>query len=142
VRPSDPGADRIHELGTDKKLYEHMAELVRSWGEAPELRGECGLSCVGAVVAPKDADSTRALRQSMPHTPFLVPGYGAQGSTAESCRPCFRDDGSGAVVNASRSIIYAYESGDEGGPARSDWQEAITQACERFALDIAHVAGL
>jgi orotidine-5'-phosphate decarboxylase len=135
VRPSDPGADRVHEFGDGKKLYQHMARLVREWGEAPELRGECGLSCVGAVVAPKDAASTRALRESLPYTPFLVPGFGAQGATAESCRSCFLADGSGAVVNASRSVIYAYEG------VAGDWRASVAAACKRFAGEIAPLAG-
>jgi len=139
VRPSDPGADQIHEFGGEEKLYQHLARLVRKWGEGPELRGACGLSCVGAVVAPKDAVSTAALRESLPNTPFLVPGFGAQGATAESCRPCFRADGSGAVVNASRSIIYAYERAEDPRQ-QADWQGCIAQACRRFAADIAPLA--
>jgi orotidine-5'-phosphate decarboxylase len=135
VRPSDPGADRIHEFGGDEKLYQHLATLVREWGQAAELRGDCGLSCVGAVVAPKDAASTAALRGSLPYTPFLVPGFGAQGATAENCRPCFLPDGSGAVVNASRSVIYGFDA------AEGDWQAAVAKACQRFARQIAPLAG-
>jgi orotidine-5'-phosphate decarboxylase len=133
VRPSDPGADQI---------YQHLARLVRRWGEGPELRGECGLSCVGAVVAPKDATSTAALREALPYTPFLVPGFGAQGGTVESCRPCFRADGSGTIVNASRSVIYAYETAGDAQPQPRDWRACIAQACQRFAADIADLAQL
>ena len=139
VRPSDPGADKVHEFGDDRKFYQHMAALVRQWGDDPDLRGECGLSCVGAVVAPKDVSSTAALRASLPYTPFLVPGFGAQGGTAESCRPCFLQDGTGAVVNASRSVIYAYER--EGEPVE-DWQACVSEASQRFARDIAPLAGV
>lgn len=140
VRPSDPGADRIHEIGGEEKLYQRLAGLVRELGDAPELRGECGLSCVGAVVAAKDAASTRALREALPTTPFLVPGFGAQGATAETCRPCFRADGSGAIVNASRSVIYAYQSAPSA--ERADWRTCIDQACHAFARDIAQLAQL
>jgi len=140
VRPSDPGADAIHEFGADRKLYEHLAALVRAWGDAPGLRGACRLSCVGAVVAPKDAASTRALRAALPETPFLVPGFGAQGATAESCRPCFREDGSGAIVSASRSVIYAYQQA--GAPGCADWQRRIEDACRDFARQIAALARL
>ncbi len=139
VRPSDPGADKVHEFGGELKFYQHMARLVREWGEDPALRGECGLSCVGAVVAPKDQVSTAALRASLPHTPFLVPGFGAQGGTAESCRPCFLTDGTGAVINASRSVIYAYDR--EGGQVE-DWQACVAEACQRFAREIAPLAGV
>lgn len=139
VRPSDPGADRVHDFGDTEKFYQHMASLVREWGDADELRGECGLSCVGAVVAPKDFESTSALREAAPNTPFLVPGYGAQGATAEACRPCFRSDGSGAVVNASRSVIYAYEAAGRAEDGGEDWQAPIVEACRRFATDIAEL---
>ena len=87
-------------------------------------------------VAPKDADSTRALREDMPHTPFLVPGYGAQGGTAAACRPCFRPDGSGAIVNASRSVIYAYEKPDCAERFGSDWHACVEQACRDFVEDV------
>ena len=114
-----------------------MAELVSRWGSAAGLIGQCGLSCVGAVVAPKDTESTVALREAMPHTPFLVPGYGAQGATAEACRPCFRADGSGAVVNASRSVIYAFQKPAYVERCGDDWLACVEQACRDFAADVA-----
>lgn len=136
VRPSEPKADVVHEFGTSERFYQHMAGLVRSWGADDALIGRCGLSCVGAVVAPKDAASTTALRAALPHTPFLVPGYGAQGGTAEGCRPCFRADGSGAVVNASRSVIYAFSKPEYAQRHGDDWQACIQSACRRFAADV------
>jgi orotidine-5'-phosphate decarboxylase len=137
VRPSDPGADEVHEYaGADQtRFYQFMAARVRAWGEG--LVGECGYSNVGAVVAAKDAESTRALRAAMPQTLFLVPGYGAQGATAESCRACFREDGSGAVVNASRSVIFAYEKPGATERFGDDWRGAIEQACREFVADLA-----
>ncbi len=137
VRPSDPGADEVHEFGGGPRFYEHMADLVHRWGAAADLLGDCGLSCVGAVVAPKDAASTAALRVQMPHTPWLVPGYGAQGASAESCRPCFRPDGTGAVVNASRSVLYAFEKPEYRQRCGDDWRAAIAAACQAFAADVA-----
>lgn len=141
VRPSDPGADEVHEFGGGPRFYQHMAGLVNEWGARPETIGECGLSCIGAVVAPKDSASTAALRAAMPRTVFLVPGYGAQGATADACRDCFLPGGGGAVVNASRSVIYAFES-SAGKPAAGDWRAAVQQACRRFAAEMAECAGL
>lgn len=137
VRPSEPKADEVHEFGAQPRFYEHMAALVRRWGADPKLIGECGLSCVGAVVAAKDAESNAMLRAALPQTPFLIPGYGAQGGTAEDCRPLFRADGTGAVINASRSVIYAFE--DEACLVRrgGDWQACIRDACRAFANDVA-----
>jgi orotidine-5'-phosphate decarboxylase len=137
VRPSDPHADAVHEFGAAKRFYEHMASLVHDWGAAPELIGRCGLSCVGAVVAPKDETSTRALRDAMPHTPWLVPGYGAQGATADACGACFRATGDGAIVNASRSVIYAFEDAAALARHNSDWRACVATAAQRFAADVA-----
>jgi orotidine-5'-phosphate decarboxylase len=142
VRPSDPGADEVHDFGDPLRFYQHMAALVHRWGSEESLIGECGLSAVGAVVAAKDHRSTAALRAQLPQTPLLVPGYGAQGSTAEDCRPCFRADGTGAVINASRSVIYAFSKPGRAAQRGDDWQAAIADACRAFAADVAScVAG-
>ncbi|MBI5866293.1 MAG: orotidine-5'-phosphate decarboxylase [Planctomycetes bacterium] len=140
VRPSDPGADEIHEFGADCKLYQHLARLLTAWSDFAGSVGECGISCVGAVVAPKDADSTQALRASLPTTPFLVPGYGAQGASADACRPCFLNGGRGAIVNASRSVIYAYQNDRYRSRFGGDWRACIRQAGRDFAEDIARLA--
>lgn len=137
VRPSDPGADVVHDFGGERPFYLHMAELVREWGAAPQLVGERGFSCVGAVVAPKDSASTAALRGFLPHTPLLVPGYGAQGGTAAACRACFARGAGGAVVNASRSVIYAFEKPEYREQFGDDWLACIDAACAGFAEDIA-----
>lgn len=135
VRPSDPGADQIHEFGAGEKLYQHLARLVAGWGDG--LVGESGYSSVGAVVAPKDASSTAALRASMPRTIFLVPGYGAQGAGAVECRACFDARGGGAVVNASRSVIYAFDGDAAREKFGGDWRAAIRDAAQSFAADVA-----
>lgn len=137
VRPSDPGADEVHEFGGDVRFYEHMAGLVNRWGSQAGCTGASGLSCVGAVVAPKDIESTKRLRAQMPNAWWLVPGYGAQGATAEHCRPCFRGDGLGALVNASRSVIYAF-----AGKSGADWRAAVSSAAVEFSAEIRACAGL
>lgn len=137
VRPSDPGADEVHEFGTGPRLFEFMAALVDRWGAQPALIGACGLSCVGAVVAPKDAASTAALRRQIPRTPWLVPGYGAQGAGVEACRPCFLPGGVGAVINASRSVIYAFDDAAPRARHGSDWRACIRAACDEFVREAA-----
>jgi orotidine-5'-phosphate decarboxylase len=62
----------------------------------------------------------------MPHTLFLVPGYGTQGGTADAAKACFKDDGTGAIVTATRSIIYAYEL-DQYKDSPS-WEKAVERA--------------
>lgn len=144
VRPSDPGADEVHEFdggagppaGERLPFYRHMAALVARWGGAADLIGRSGFSCVGAVVAAKDASSTRALRSALPHAIFLVPGYGAQGGTAESCRNCLNAEGVGGVVNASRSVIFAYEIPAYAERGGGDWRRCVRLACEDFIADL------
>ena len=75
----------------------------------------------------------------MPHTYFLVPGYGAQGGTAASLRPYFNEDGLGAIVNSSRGIIAAYkqEAYSKFGPEH--FAEASRAAAEAMIADIASI---
>ncbi len=93
--------------GPGKSLYEIVGHLVDSWG-ADEM-GDSGYNFVGAVVGATFPEQARKLRQIMPQTIFLVPGYGAQGGGAEDVKPCFNKDGLGAIVNNSRGITFAYE---------------------------------
>lgn len=149
VRPSDPAADEVHEFGggthptTAPRLpfYQHLAMLVDAWGSSPELLGECGLSCVGAVVAPKDAKSTAVVRAAMPRAFFLVPGFGAQGATAADCRGCFLPGGRGAIVNASRSVIFAFDQSGSQASKGGDWQHDVETACREFVMQLRGVTG-
>lgn len=89
------------------KVFELMAHYVESWGS--DLIGEEGYSSVGAVVGATFPEEAKRLRELMPETIFLVPGYGAQGATAKDVKHCFKADGTGALVNSSRGIIFSYE---------------------------------
>ena len=95
-------------------LYEHVAGLVSEWGEAEGLMGEQGYSKVGAVVGATHPETGAKLRDLMPHTFFLVPGYGAQGAGAKDVRRFFDADGRGSIVNSSRGIIGAWKTEDKG----------------------------
>jgi orotidine-5'-phosphate decarboxylase len=123
VRTSNPGAADVQDLETDgARVYERMAALVDRWG-APH-RGRSGLSLVGAVVGATWPEQSARLRALLPSTPFLVPGYGAQGATARDVASAFLPGGKGAVVNASRSITFPAAAG--GVP----WRDAVSAAAE------------
>jgi orotidine-5'-phosphate decarboxylase len=127
VRTSNPGASDLQDLPCDGgRLYERVAERVRTWGAAHV--GASGLSCVGAVVGATWPDQTRRLRALLPATPFLVPGYGAQGATAADVAAAFRRDGAagGAVVNASRSVLYPRLAAPD-----APWRDAVVAAARR-----------
>ena len=138
VRTSNPSARELQDLvtqGGGRKVYEHVADLVASLGAGSV--GASGYSNVGAVVGATYPDEARALRELMPQQIFLVPGYGAQGGTAADAAASFKD-GTGAIVNASRSVIFAY---NEKPCAGTDWKQAIDLAAREFANDIAAATG-
>lgn len=109
VKTSNPSSGQLQDLQVDGRfIYEIVGDLVASWGE--DLIGEEGYSAVGAVVGATYPEQGRALRKRLPHTFFLVPGYGAQGATGADLSGCFDAQGGGAIVNASRSILCAWKS--------------------------------
>jgi orotidine-5'-phosphate decarboxylase len=109
VKTSNASSGELQDVSVaGRPLYEHLGQLVETWGAAS--RGNCGYSAVGAVVGATYPEQARRLRALMPHTVFLVPGYGAQGATAADVVGCFDAHGYGAIVNASRSIIFAFRT--------------------------------
>ncbi len=109
VRTSNPSAGDLQDLtlSDGRSVYEAMANKVSTWGE--ELVGSCGYSAVGAVVGATWPLQALRLRKLMPKTFILVPGYGAQGATADDAACSFGSDGGGAIVNASRSLMLAWK---------------------------------
>ncbi|PLS30008.1 orotidine 5'-phosphate decarboxylase [Bifidobacterium margollesii] len=112
VKTSNPSSDEIQNLtvADGSMVYEHVADLVEEWGV--DSIGEHGYSRVGAVVGATHPREGRALRARMPHTFFLIPGYGAQGGTAADVAGMFDGHGSGAIVNSSRGIIASWRRSD------------------------------
>ena len=96
-------------------------------------------SNIGAVVGATYPEMSRILRKLMPNTYFLVPGYGAQGGTAEDLKPCFNEDGLGAVVNSSRGIIAAYKQDKYKKYGAEHFGEASKQAVIDMVADINRV---
>lgn len=111
VKTSNPSSGELQDLiSDDKHIYEKVAECVNKWNE--DTVGDSGYGAVGAVVGATYPAQAEVLRKLMPKSYFLVPGYGAQGGGAQGVKPCFNDDGMGAIVNSSRGIMCAYKQGD------------------------------
>ncbi len=109
-----------------RPVYEIMGEMCENWGR--DTIGQYGYSAVGAVVGATYPEQLAALREKLPHTFFLVPGYGAQGGGAKDVSYAFDANGLGAVVNSSRGIMCAYQKSadrDEREYARCAREEAI-----------------
>lgn len=124
VKTSNPSGVELQDLMIgDRHVYEVMGDLVSKWGES--CIGLHGYSSVGAVVGATYPEQGAALRVRLPHTFFLVPGYGAQGATGKDLRGCFDENGMGAVVNASRSILTAWKKQPGVDFAQAAYNEAI-----------------
>ena len=111
VKTSNPSSGELQDLKVcNECIYEKVAQCVNKWNE--DTVGSSGYGAVGAVVGATYPEQAAVLRKLMPKSYFLVPGYGAQGGGALGVKPCFNEDGLGAIVNSSRGIICAYKKGD------------------------------
>lgn len=134
VKTSNPSSGEFQDRLIDgRPLYELVAEKVVEWGDA-SMDG--AYSNVGAVVGATYPEMSKVLRKLMPRTYFLVPGYGAQGGTAEDLKYCFNEDGLGAVVNSSRGIIAAYKKDAYAKFGPEHFGEASRQAVIDMIADI------
>jgi orotidine-5'-phosphate decarboxylase len=138
VRTSNPGGDAVQGLRLDdgRTVAQAVGELIAQLGSGPGLVGQGGYSLLGAVVGATKADDIAQLRQTMPQQLFLVPGFGAQGGSASDVKACFKPDGTGAVITASRSVIYAYEKN-----TTDDWRSVVEQAAIEFKQQVQAICG-
>ena len=135
VKTSNPSSGEFQDKLIDgKPLYELVGEHVAKWGE--DCVGSCGYSEVGAVVGATYPEMGKVLRNIMPKSYILVPGYGAQGGTADSLRPYFNEDGLGAIVNSSRGIICAYKQEKYASFGEKNYADASRQAVIDMIEDI------
>jgi len=140
VRTSNPSAAAIQDF-TDadgQTMYEKLAEVVGQIANKTERIGNNGYSNVGMVVGGTAPRVTTALRQKYDKVWFLVPGYGSQGAEAADCIRFCKPDGTGALINASRSIIYAYEKPKYKDQFGDDWKRCIEQAVIDAKVDLAN----
>ena len=132
VKTSNPGSGELQDLMIgDKTVYQVMGELNESIAAGTE--GKYGYTMAGAVTGATYPSDIRALRKRLEHTFFLVPGYGAQGGTAEDVQYAFDKYGHGAIVNSSRGIMCAWQK--TGGDGH-DFKEAARAAAIAMRDDI------
>ncbi|MBX3426082.1 MAG: orotidine-5'-phosphate decarboxylase [Pirellulales bacterium] len=141
VKTSNPGGGLLQDLVADgQPVYRHAAALVERLSAATV--GECGYGLVGAVAGATYPAQLGELRAAMPHTWFLVPGYGSQGAGAADVAGAFDDRGLGAVVNNSRGLIFAARRSpyaERFGDAR--WQDAVAEATRDMIAEIGAEGG-
>ncbi|MCD8149716.1 MAG: orotidine-5'-phosphate decarboxylase [Clostridiales bacterium] len=134
VKTSNPSSGEFQDRLIDgKPLYEHVAEKVAAWGE--ECMGD-SYSYIGAVVGATYPEIGKVLRQVMPKSFILVPGYGAQGGKGKDLVHYFNEDGLGAIVNSSRGIIAAYKQEAYARFGAEHFADASRQAVLDMIADI------
>jgi orotidine-5'-phosphate decarboxylase len=133
VRTSNPGASVTQDakLADGRTWSEMLADTLQPLAEASGL-GAHGYSRIGAVVGATQPHTMSSLRNRLPNSIFLLPGYGTQGATAEMTRAGFKN-GKGAIVSASRSILYAHR---DAKYASEQWEKAVQQAILGMKQDI------
>ncbi len=133
VRTSNPGGDAIQRLrlADGRSIAEAVGDAVAELGR--KSVGNCGYSLLGAVVGATKKEDAAALRARLPQQIFLVPGFGAQGGSADDVRACFKADGTGAIITASRSVIFAFE-GKTG-----DWKNHVAAGAKDLKLQIPEI---
>ncbi|MBS5138430.1 MAG: orotidine-5'-phosphate decarboxylase [Clostridium sp.] len=137
VKTSNPSSGELQDQKIDdKSIYETMGAMCEQWGSQTE--NNYGYSRVGAVVGATYPEQLAEMRQKMPHTFFLVPGYGAQGGGANDVAGAFDKNGLGAIVNSSRAILTAWKKAGTDG---KDFAEQARKAAFAMKEDIMGVVG-
>ena len=141
VKTSNPSSGEFQDRMIDgRPLYEWVGEKVAEWGA--DCMGD-SYSYVGAVVGATYPEMGKVLRDIMPKSYILVPGYGAQGGQGKDLVHFFNKDGLGAIVNSSRGIIAAYKQDKykEMGITEENFADASRQAVIDMVDDIAGALG-
>ena len=138
VKTSNPSSGELQNLKLEsgEYVYERMGGLVAEWGA--DTVGRYGYSAVGAVVGATHPQEAENLRKKFPSVFFLIPGYGAQGGSAEMLKVCFDKRGLGGIVNSSRGIICAYKNPVYSG---MNYHEAARAACLDMQQDLLAAIG-
>jgi orotidine-5'-phosphate decarboxylase len=137
VKTSNPGGRMLQDLVADgREVFRHVAAHVERL--AAETAGTCGYGAIGAVIGATYPQQLAELRAQMPHAWFLIPGYGAQGGKAADVAAAFDAQGTGAIVNNSRGIIFAYRLAPYAEKfGEHAWQAAVEAATREMIAQLA-----
>ena len=130
AKTSNPSSGELQDMDVSgRTVYELMGGMIDSWG-ADSVDAD-GYSACGAVIGATYPRQLAGMRRALPHTFFLIPGYGAQGGGAADAAPGFDDNGGGAIVNSSRGIMLAYRKHPE-----MSWMDATRKAVADMREDL------
>jgi orotidine-5'-phosphate decarboxylase len=136
VRTSNAGGAEVQDLAltNGRPVWQHVALLVAEWGA--DLVGDRGLSSVGAVIGATHPRAVGEARRLLPQAILLLPGVGAQGATPADVARAFTSGPASALVNVSRSVMYAYRQGDQ-----EDWRAAAGAEAARVKSEVWTASG-
>lgn len=125
VRTSNPGAKdfEYEKLQDGRHVYDMVGDKLNQMGK--DCIGEKGYSSLGMVIGGTHIEEASEIRQKYQDSFFLIPGYGAQGGTAEDIAQ-YLIKGNGGVVNSSRSVLLAYKKQPELAFDQAAYQECVT----------------
>jgi len=113
LRTSNPGAKDIEMLNhADEPLFMTVGHGLKKMSE--EINSGGKISPLGLVVGATHEREAEKIRSSFKEMFFLIPGYGAQGGTADIVRKYLDDDLNMGVINSSRGIITHFKKFDDG----------------------------
>jgi orotidine-5'-phosphate decarboxylase len=140
VRTSNPGSADLQDvkLADGRTWSEMLADKLAIIANSPGMVGARGWSSVGAVVGATQPHTIVSLRRRLPRSIFLLPGYGTQGATAEMTRSAFRN-GQGAIVSASRSILYAHKEPQYASRFANNWEKSVEAATQDMKQDLSSI---
>jgi orotidine-5'-phosphate decarboxylase len=131
LKTSNAGGAEVQDLALSdgRPVWQHVGGLIAEWGA--ELVGERGLSSVGAVVGATHPRAVSEARRLLPQSVLLLPGIGAQGATPADVARAFTSGPASALVNVSRSVMYAYRQGEQ-----ADWRAAAGAEAARVKSEV------
>jgi orotidine-5'-phosphate decarboxylase len=141
VRTSNPGSAELQDVKLEdgRTWSEMLADKLQPLTASPGLVGTHGYSSLGAVVGATQTHTMQSLRKRLPQSIFLLPGYGTQGATADMTRAAFDSRRRGAIVSASRSILYAHRDPKYAHLQSQGWERCVEQAVQDMKLDLSHL---
>ena len=133
VRTSNPGAKdfEYEKLADGRHVYDMVGDKLHELGL--ECMGEKGYSSLGLVIGGTHIEEAAQIRARYEDSFFLIPGYGAQGGTADDIARYLDKHSNGGVVNSSRAVLLAYKK--QPGVA---FDEAARNECIKMKEAIAH----
>jgi orotidine-5'-phosphate decarboxylase len=117
---SNPGSKDFQRLKINgKPLYEKVVRTAKKWNTNHNI---------GLVVGATHPRELKSIRKIVPEMPLLIPGIGKQGGDLKSAvRDGCDKNGQLAIINASRSIIYASSGKDFAEAARTESKKIVEE---------------